>query len=484
MKSNRRDFIKLTGLAGAGIAGASIIPSIAIAESGPGKPKLDNIRIEALKKHPQHFNMNGFAAPKLDKVRIGFIGTGSRGTSHVLGLTHIEGVEIKALCDIVDEHAQNAKKRIAPAGFHPDVYSGKVDSWKKVCERPDIDVIYIATPWELHTPIATYAMEHGKHVCVEVPAAMTIEDCWKLVETSERTKKHCMMLENCCYDFFELLTLNMARQGFFGEIIHGEGAYLHYRTDKIFNKTGTTWRLKDNMNRNGNLYPTHGLGPVCQIMNINRGDRLDYMVSTSGKDFSYGPTADKLAETDDFWKPFAHKNYRGNMNVSTIRTVLGRTIMLQHDTSSPRVYSRIHLISGTKASALKYPLPGRISLGEDWLSEHDYSELEKKYTPYVIKKMGEVAKEMGGHGGMDTLMNWRLIDCLRNGLPLDMNVYDAATYSCIEPLSEWSVANRSNSIDIPDFTNGAWKTNAVVLDIDLKTGGGTTAINVNNGVKA
>jgi hypothetical protein len=313
-------------------------------------------------------------------------------------------------------------------------------------------------------------------VGVEVPAAITIDECWQLVETSERTRKHCMMLENCCYDFFELLTLNMARQGLFGEIIHGEGGYIHNRTQTVFNKNTTTWRLKENMVRNGNLYPTHGLGPICQIMNINRGDKLDYMVSTSGKDFTMGKTVNKLAETDDYWKPFANHNYRGNMNVSTILTNLGRTIMIQHDVSSPRVYSRIHLVSGTTGSAQKYPLPERISQGHEWMTAEEYKKNEEKYTPPVTKKMGEIARQIGGHGGMDLLMDWRLIDCLRNGLSLDMTVYDAATYSCIGPLSEWSVANRSNSIDIPDFTCGGWKTNPPVMDISFDKGGGNTKV--------
>jgi hypothetical protein len=268
----------------------------------------------------------------------------------------------------------------------------------------------------------------------------------------------------------------MARQGFFGEIIHGEGGYIHNRTEAVFNKNNTTWRLKENMARNGNLYPTHGLGPICQIMNINRGDKLEYMVSTSSNDFTMGKMANKLAETDDYWKPYANHGYRGNMNTSTIRTNLGRTIMIQHDTSSPRVYSRIHLVSGTQACAQKYPLPERISKGHEWESPEEYKKIEEKYTPPVTKKMGEIARQIGGHGGMDLLMDWRLIDCLRNGLSLDMTVYDAAVYSCIGPLSEWSVANRSNSIDIPDFTCGAWKTNQPVMDISFQKGGGTTKV--------
>ena len=282
-----------------------------------------------------------------------------------------------------------------------------------------------------------------------------------------------MMLENTCYDFFELLTLNMARQGFFGEIVHTEGAYIHTLLESNFDKEGYAemWRLKENY-RNGNLYPTHGLGPVSQVMNINRGDQMEYLTAMSSNDFLMSAKAKELAEKDNFFNEFAGRNYRGNMNTTTIRTYKGRTIMLQHDVSSPRVYSRIHLISGTKAVAMKYPEPGRVATTHEWFDEKQMKNLEEKYTPEIVKHIGEMAKKVGGHGGMDFMMDWRLIDCLRNGLPLDQDVYDAALWSAIAPLSEQSVANRSKSMDIPDFTRGAWKTNKPV-DISLQTGGTT-----------
>jgi predicted dehydrogenase len=317
-------------------------------------------------------------------------------------------------------------------------------------------------------------MNHGKHVCVEVPAAKTIDECWQLVQTSEKTRKHCMILENCCYDFFELLTLNMNRQGLFGEIVHGEGGYIHTLLEGNFSKEKyyDMWRLKENF-RNGNLYPTHGLGPVAQAMNINRGDKMDYLVSLSGIDFQMAAMANELAAKDDFYKPYANKKFRGNMNTTVIRTNKGRTIMLQHDVTSPNVYSRIHKISGTKGSCLKYPLEGRIAFGhEDWVNAEEYKNLENKYTPPIVKMVGEMARQVGGHGGMDFLMDWRTIDCLRNGLPLDIDVYDAALWSSIAPLSEKSVANRAASTDVPDFTSGSWKTNQPV-DISLEKGGST-----------
>ena len=480
MKLNRRHFLKLGGLAGVSVVGSNILPAC---KSGPEKETVsifDNIKEQAMIKRRQKFNMCGFAAPKLDVVRTAHIGLG-RGSGHVSSVSLLEGVEVKALCDLIPEEVDRTRKRIEGFGFKPDIYTGDPEAWKKMCDRDDIDLVYIATPWNLHAPMAVYAMEHGKHVCIEVPAAVSLEECWQLVETSESTRKHCMMLENCCYDFFELLTLNMARQGFFGEIVHGEGAYIHTLLDSNFSKTGywNMWRLRENMSRQGNLYPTHGLGPICQIMNINRGDKMEFLVAVMSKDFQMNERAKKLAATDEFYKEFVDLPYRGNMTTCSIMTNKGRTIMLQHDVTSPNVYSRIHKVSGTVGAALKYPLPGKISVGhERWLNDEEYEEVEQKYTPNIIKRIGEMAKQVGGHGGMDFLMNWRLIDCLRNGLPFDEDVYDAALWSAIGPLSEWSIANRSNSIDIPDFTGGSWETNKPV-DLLLEQGGNTKVIRSN-----
>ncbi|WP_134091048.1 Gfo/Idh/MocA family protein [Olivibacter sp. XZL3] len=478
MNKNRRNFLKYTGLAGLGLAGKAVFSGCGEGQAKKSKDssgRLDHILVQAQKEHPPHFNMSGYAAPKIDNVRVGFVGVGNRGGAAVERMSYLEGVEIKAIGDIRSEKAKEAKGRIQRPGHDPVLYTNGAEDWRKLCEREDLDLIYIATQWELHTPIAVYAMEHGKHVAVEIPAATTVEDCWKLVETSERTKKHCVMLENCCYDFFELLTLNMVRQGFFGELIHGEGAYIHDILASFFNKEARfdLWRLKENSKRNGNLYPTHGLGPICQAMDINRGDRMDYMVSMASNDFLLEPLAEKLAKEDSFYQQFVDKPFRGNMNTSTIRTSKGRTIMLQHDVSSPRPYSRLHLLSGTKATAQKYPLPARIATShEAWFTDAEMQKVEAQYTPPIVKKIGALAKQIGGHGGMDFMMDWRLIDCLRNGLPMDMDVYDAAAWSVIGPLSEWSVANRSAPIDIPDFTNKAWKSNKP-LDVSLSTGGNT-----------
>ncbi len=470
MKNNpRREFLKSTGLVGLGLFGAGS----ALAED------IQTLPLEAKygASRVQTFNMSGFAAPKIETVRVGIVGLGQRGPGAVNRLSKIDGLEIKALCDLIPERAEKAKKSLEGTPHNPELYSGSVYAWKKMCERPDLDLIYIATPWEWHTPMAVYAMEAGKHAAVEVPAARTLDECWQLVETSERTKKHCMQLENCCYDFFELMTLKMAREGFFGEILHVEGAYIHDLLAHNFQKENgyqDMWRLKENY-RNGNLYATHGLGPICQILNINRGDQMDYLTSLSSNDFHMKAKAQELAENDVFFSSFAAKNYRGNMNTTVVKTKHGKSIMIQHDVSSPRPYSRLHVVSGTEGFAQKYP-EQKVSKGHSWMKEEEMKELEKKFTPEIVQKVGELAKQVGGHGGMDFMMDWRLIDCLRNGLPLDQDVYDAALWSCISPLSEWSVANRSNSIDVPDFTGGSWKTNQPV-PITLE-GGGTTKVRV------
>jgi len=470
MKSNRRNFLKVSGIAGIGLAGGAGMISGQAAASANGNTA------QSRPQGGKHFNMSGYAAPKIETVRIGFVGLGNRGPGAVNRMSKIEGVEIAALCDVRPERAEKARKSLEGTKHRPKLYTAGENDWKKMCESKDLDLIYIATPWDLHAPMAIYAMEHDKHAASEVPAAVTVDECWQMVETSEKTRKHCMILENCCYDFFELLTLNMARQGFFGELMHAEGAYIHDLLHANFEKDQyyDMWRLKENF-RDGSLYPTHGLGPIAQALNVNRGDRMDYLVSVSTNDFMMGELAKELAAKDNFYKQFANKKYRGNMNTTTIRTVNGKTMMVQHDVSSPRPYSRIHLLSGTKGTARKYPEPRISKSHEGWLSEEEFKALEAKYAPPIVTRVGEMAKQIGGHGGMDFLMDWRLIDCLRNGIPLDIDVYDAAAWSAIAPLSETSVASRSKSIDVPDFTSGSWKTNKPV-DVTLSQGGNTRVL--------
>jgi len=473
---DRREFLKQSGILSAGIAGVGI--------SGIGFTGCStNTEKSQSPARTQIFNMSGYSAPKLDIVRVAVIGLGNRGSGTVRRLASIEGVEIKALCDLESDRVSKAVESVKHLGHNPESYSGNADEWKKVCDRNDIDLIAIVTPWHLHAPMCIYAMESGKHAYTELPAATTIEECWQLVETSERTRKFCVQMASNCHEEMQAVILNMARAGYFGDIIHGEGAYIHdlllrFNFDKKMYHN--MWRLKENIGKSGNLYPQHGLVPIIQLMDINYGDKMDYLTSVSSNDFMMGKTAEELASTDDFFKPYVGQKYRGNMNITTIRTNKGRTIMLQHDVTSPRLDIRFDLLSGTKAT---YKDPDKIAISHDgWLPEEEFKAVVKKYTPKITKIFDELTRqakqvEKGGHTYfMVSPTDWRLIDCLRNGLPMDMDVYEAAASSSIIPLSIESVANRSNSIDIPDFTCGSWETNQRGMDINLERGGGTTKL--------
>ncbi len=430
MKKNRRDFIKLTGIAGLSLTAGGLMKNYASGLNYDDSNLAQDI-VDFEKEHTQQFNMSGFAAPKISTVRIGIIGLGQRGPSHVKTMNRIDGVEIKALCDLRPEKAESAKKLLENTDHNPELYSGSKDEWKKLCQRSDIDLVIVTTPWYMHTEMAVYAMEQGKHVASEVPAAATIEEAWKLVETAERTRKHCMMLENYSYMPFQLLMLNMAKQGFFGEIVHGAGAYNTSKMKNNFNKNmyWNMWWLRQYGSRKGNIYPTHGLGPIAQMMDINRGDKFDFLVSVESRDFMMQNKARELAREDPFFDDFKDLDYRGNMNTTLIKTTKGSTIMLQHDATTPSPHNMIHGIYGTKGAALYDPQPPRISTGNHkWASPEEFEKIKKKYTPEIFHKFNKLSS---GHGGSDLKEDWHLIDCLHNGLPLDQDVYDAAAWSSI-----------------------------------------------------
>lgn len=411
-------------------------------------------------------DMLAFAAPKVPVVRVGFIGLGMRGPSAVSRWTNIPNSKIVAVADLRPDRVEAAqqildKKKVARAAE----YSGSEDAWKKLCERDDIDLVYIATDWKHHVPMALYAMEQGKHVAVEVPAALSMKDIWALINTSERTRKHCMMLENCVYDFFELTTLNMAQKGLFGEVIHVEGSYIHDLSD-IWKKYWNSWRLDYNKDVRGDVYPTHGIGPVCQALNIHRGDKMNYLVSVDTRSFNGREEWKKLKGEypDDF------KN--GDHTTTMIRTEKGKTMQIQHNVMTPRPYSRMYQLTGTRGFANKYPdegyaldgslLSSDIAPNRDKISPHNFvnpelkTALMQKYKHPIHQELEEMAKKVGGHGGMDFVMDYRLAYCLQNGLPLDMDVYDLAEWCCLTELSAISLDNGSAPVVIPDFTRGGW----------------------------
>ncbi len=483
MINNRRDFLKMAALAGLGLPAANAL----YAQSLEAETKFNDLpnRIDAFQKnHEQRFNMSGYAAPKISTVRIGIIGTGNRGSHHAGTISRVSDAEIKAVADLFPERFERIKKNLQNTDHNPEFYSGSDETWKEMCKRSDLDLILITTPTYMHAKMAVYAMEQGKHVITEVPAAVTIEECWQLVKTSERTKKHCMMMENYSFMPFHITTLNMAKQGFFGEIVHGDGAYNTSKMGNNFSKTTywNNWWLRMYSSRKGNIYPTHGMGPIAQMMNINRGDQLDFMVSVESKDFMMQEKAKELAKDDPFFEEFAKMDYRGNMSSMLIKTKQGRTLNIQHDATTPSPHNLIHGVYGTKGSVLYDPSPHRISTGNHlWADTKTYDELMKKFKPGLLHLFEEFRSGLGadlksGHGGSDLINVWHIIDCLRGGLPLDQDVYDAAAFSSVVELSEWSVLNNSNSVKIPDFTAGAWKTNKPNMDINLENGFGNTKV--------
>jgi Glycosyl hydrolase 109, C-terminal domain/Oxidoreductase family, NAD-binding Rossmann fold len=401
------------------------------------------------------------ATPPLSRVRVGVIGVGGMGTNHVATLLKLEGVEVKAICDIDAGHAAHAMELVKQAGqATPATYTRGEHDFERLSGEEDLDLVYIATPWRWHVPMSVAAMKSGKHVAVEVPAAITGDGCWELVETAERTGRHCVMLENCCYDRPEMMCLHMVRKGLLGEVLHGECGYLHDLRSVKFGRGGEgLWRRAHSTRRNANLYPTHGLGPVAQCMNINRGDRFDYLVSMSSPSRGLQLWQQEQLPADD---PRRKETYvLGDVNSTLIRTALGKTIYVVHDTNLPRPYSRLFTIQGTKGIFQRWP--ERIHVErihvEGRTQGHGWEQLDDYYKEYEhpLWKSDTVKKASGGHGGMDFLESYRLIECLRRGEPTDMNVYDAAAWSVIVELTERSVANRSQSVDVPDFTRGGWK---------------------------
>jgi predicted dehydrogenase len=434
---DRRDFLRLSGSAVAAGALAANRKSAVDAQGAAGP----------------------LAAPPMETVRIAYVGIGGQGSGHVDNLLKIPGCRITAVCDIRPERTEWATKAITAAGHPPPTaYTRGPRDFERLCETEDLDLVYNATPWEFHVPIMLAAMKSGKHTATEVPAAMSVEDCWAMVESAETHKKHCVLMENCNYDRAEMMVYNMVRLGLFGEILHAEGGYLHdLRGIKFADQGEGLWRRAWAMKLNGNLYPTHGLGPVANCLDINRGDRFDHLVSMSGPSRGLQDWAAAHVPADS---PKRKEQYVcGDVNVSLIQTARGKTIVVQHGTNLPRPYSRIHMVQGTKGLFQGYPnrlyIEGRG--GQDqWV---DAQSLQGEFDHPLWKEIAEAAKG-AGHGGMDFIEDYRLIKNLREGQPTDFNVYDAAAISAVVGLSVQSVGRKSAPVDFPDFTRGRWKTQA------------------------
>lgn len=418
----------------------------------------------------------GLALPKKKVVRIGLVGLGMRGPGAVENFSLIPGVQVVALCDYEEKRAVKQNERLRKNGLAPAaVYYGE-KGYEALCKRPDIDLVYIATDWEHHAIVAKCALENGKNVADEVPSAMNLQECWDLINLAEQKQLNCMILENCCYDWFEMRTLNMAQHGMFGEILRAQGAYIHNLDDfwdyYWKNPNGSDpdqlgWRLKYNKENRGDLYATHGLGPVAQALDIHRGDRMKTLVSMDTKSVHGKELVEKKTG-----KPCTEFR-NGDHTTTLIRTEGEKVIELQHDVMNPQPYNRLYQLTGTRGFANKYPVEGYAvdasqlkATGNqpkvDDLSTHSFmpdeqrKALEEKYESPILKKFGKLAKEVGGHGGMDFVMCARLIYCLQNGLPLDMDVYDLAEWCAIAELSAISLDNDCSPVTFPDFTRGLW----------------------------
>ena len=416
------------------------------------------------------------AVDPIENVRIGFIGLGMRGPGAVERFTFIPGVQIVALCDYVEERAEACQRFLRERGLPPAaIYSGE-KGYEDVCKRADVDLVYVATDWDHHFPVAKCALENGKHTAIEVPSAMNLEQCWELVNLSEKTRKHCMILENCCYDWYELNALNMAQNGVFGEILRGEGAYIHnlddfwgyyWKNPADPDQAKLGWRMKYNRDNRGDVYATHGLGPVAQCLDIHRGDRFTTLVamdtkSAHGREWVRQHTGKDCPEFRN-----------GDQTTTLMRTANGKVVEIQHNVMNPQPYNRLFKLTGTKGYATKYPeqhfaldksqlTASGVAPKVDDLSSHgflpraEHDALMAKYQHPIITKYGEMAQKVGGHGGMDFFMDARLVYCLQNGLPLDMDVYDLAEWCCLAELGTLSMDNNCASVAFPDFTRGAW----------------------------
>jgi len=441
---SRRHFLRATTLAAAGLAVGDGAATRTAAAAMPAGADL-------------------FRVPKLERVRAAFIGVGARGSGHLEQMMTLEGVDVTAIADNHPPALNAAVACVVQNGRpRPAAYGDGDYAYRKMLERDDVDLVIIATPWEWHTRMCVDVLQAGKHAFTEVPAAITLEECWDLVKTQAKTQRHCMMLENCNYGREELFCLNLVRLGLLGELLHGEAAYIHdlrSQMHEVNHGTGS-WRTWHYAKRNGNLYPTHGLGPVAQYMDINRGDRFEYLSSVGSPALGRELFAKKNFPPEHKWNQIKLWNC-GDMNTTIIKTARGRTIMVQWDETSPRPYSRHNLIQGTQGTFAGFPnrlaCEGLTAATHEWTEGDRLEEIMKKYEHPLFVKMGKLAQQGGGHGGMDWLMLWRLVYCLRNGEPLDQDVYDAAAWSAVGPLSAQSIARRGAAVDVPDFTRGRWQ---------------------------
>ena len=448
---NRRRFLKTTAISAAALTAASRLSA-----SSPPKSK---------GKY-----MGNFSAPKLETVRVAFIGLGARGSGHLKSISKLDGVDVVAVSDLYEDNVKiNSKiaKELGKGERHRNIaqYWGSDDKWKLMLNEIRPDAVFISTNLNNHEPMAIYSMQNGAHAFVEVPIAVSLNDMWKIVNTSEETQKHCMMMENVNYGRDELMYLNMCRKGVIGELLHAEAAYIHelrFQMNQENRGTGS-WRTHHYANGKGNLYPTHGLGPVAQYMNLGRkDDTFESIISYSSPARGRKLYAEKNYSEDHKWNQLDYQN--GDMNTSIIKTNKGKTVMVQWDETSPRPYTRHNLVQGTKGTLAGFPtrvaleggLEGVVKDHHSWIKGDGLIQLYEKYDHPLYKRLNQKTKN-SGHGGMDGIMRYRIIECLRNGLPLDQNVYEGCYWSAVTPLSGQSISDGGMPQKFPDFTRGKWE---------------------------
>ncbi|PHI20090.1 alpha-N-acetylgalactosaminidase [Lewinellaceae bacterium SD302] len=466
MPIKRRSFLKKASFSGAILAAGRSL----FATDSP---------VSEITSDPARY-MGDFAAPKLETIRAAFIGVGARGPSHLKFFAGLPGTEVVAISDLYEDHAvrwsEEAGNIGKTSGRHQGIktYYGEENAWQKMLEEVLPDVVFISTNWANHAPMAIASMRAGAHAFVEVPLALTVEEMWEIVKVSENTRRHCMMMENVNYGRDELMFLNIVRQGLLGDLLHAEAAYIHelrWQMEEVERGTGS-WRTGHYARRNGNLYPTHGLGPVAQYMNLGRSeDNFKSLVSFSTPAMGRQRWAKENYSADHQWNQLDFQG--GDLNTSIIKTQLGRTIMVQWDETSPRPYTRHNLIQGTLGVMAGFPtrialeggVPGITKNHHSWAQGEQLTALYEKYDHPLYKRLNETAAN-SGHGGMDGIMMYRIVECLHNGLPLDQNVYEGCYWSAVAPLSEASVEADGAPQRFPDFTRNEWRKTKPLAIID------------------
>ena len=448
---NRRNFLKKSSLGVVGASTLSLSCQENMSKSSPGT------------------YMGDFADKPIDNIKAAFIGLGARGPGHLKNFATLENTKVVALCDLYNDNVEREQNRLQSYNSNSSdvkLYWGDENKWKVMLKEVKPDIVFISTNWKNHAPMVIQSMKDGAHAFCEVPLAITTQEMWDIVNTSEKTQKHCMMMENVNYGREELMYLNMCRKGVIGQLLHAEAAYIHELRFQMFEESRGTgsWRTHHYANGKGNLYPTHGLGPVAQYMNIARkDDNFRSIVSYSTPSVGRQLYAAKNFDIDHKWNKLNYQN--GDLNTSIIKTNQGRTILVQWDETSPRPYTRHNLILGSKGALAGFPTRIALEGGFDgiskdhhsWIKGKDLKSLYEKYDHPLYKRLNSKTKK-SGHGGMDGIMMYRIVECLKNGLPLDQNVYEGCFWSAVTPLSAKSIDEDGMPQQFPDFTRGMWRT--------------------------